>query len=88
MKQIAILEYEFQFEPGGDTWQRGFDFERDLIDFFAANRLDAELAEVTGGSGKRVFIISKMDQPESMAPVPVPQVQKGIQRALKDVGKV
>ena len=62
MKQLAIIEYTFIFEPSSETWQSGFEFERDLADFFAAHGLEANMVDVTGGATRRVIYISRMDK--------------------------
>lgn len=60
MKDFAILEYTFMFEPT-TTWQHGSQFENQLSDFFAANGYEANIMETKGGSGRRVIFLSKIE---------------------------
>ena len=66
MKNLAFLEYMFMFDPT-DTWQHGSQFERDLAGFFAAFGKEAEVVEVRGSSGRRVFVIKNMEKLDQMA---------------------
>ena len=85
MKQLAFLEYTYVFQPGSETWQRGFEFEKDLADFFAAHGLEATIVETVGGTGRRVIYIERMDKLDKMRQDQPPQ--KGIQQSLKNVMK-
>jgi len=60
--RLAFLEYTFVFQPGAQTWQRGFEFEKDLADFLAAHGLEAKIIETIGGTGRRVVLVEKMDK--------------------------
>ena len=60
MKQIALLEYTFMFDPV-TTWQRGSQFEKDLSDFFAAHGYEANILETTGNSNRRILYIEKIE---------------------------
>lgn len=86
MKQLAFLEYTYVFEPTAQTWQRGFEFEKDLADFFAAHGLEANIVETVGGSGRRVIYIAKIeDKLDKLRQAE--EKPKGIQQALKNVTK-
>lgn len=79
MKNIALLEYMFMFEPGS-TWQSGVDFERDLADFFAASGYEANWITTRGNSVKRVLFIQKIEQFPKLGnknPNLTPPVNKG-----------
>lgn len=68
MKQLALLQYIFLFEPGMDTWVRGFDFENDLDGFFSAYGYDMDVVDTTGGSGTRaIYLTKKQDKLEALS---------------------
>lgn len=73
MKNLAILDYTFIFEPSVETWQRGFDFERDLADYFSAHEFKADIVDVTGGSTRRVIYVSKIEKMDTPKPEEVKQ---------------
>jgi hypothetical protein len=85
-KQLAFLEYTFVFEPGAQTWQRGFEFEKDLADFLAAHGLDASITETIGGTGRRVIFIEGMDKmADLLNPIPNPPGRpKSVSSQLKE----
>ena len=60
MKQIALIDYTFMFDPV-TTWQRGSQFERDLENFFAAHGYEAEVVETTGNTNRRILYISRIE---------------------------
>ena len=89
MKQLAIIEYTFIFEPGSETWQSGFEFERSLADFLAAHGLEAQMVDVTGGATRRVIYVQKMDKlDEVRQAADKPQIppQVALNRMMNDLG--
>ncbi len=59
----AVLKYGFIFKTSDNVWNSMYDFERDLIDFFAAHQLEVEpISTVEGGTGERMLIIKKLDE--------------------------
>lgn len=83
-KTLAFLEYTFIFEPGAETWTRGMEFEKDLADFLAAHKLDADVVNTVGGTGRRVLYISSMEKLDKMRQ---DEPQKGVQKALSNAMK-
>lgn len=81
MKNIAILDYLFMFDPT-EGWSNGFYFERDLADFFAAHGFEARIVESTGGLSRRVVWLSKIEMPP-----PLPAPQRTVQKTLSDIAK-
>lgn len=80
MKNLAILEYMFMFDPA-DTWSHLNQFEGSLRDFFTQNGLEAQIvSSVNGQPGKRMLLIKKVDKiPEIKPPKqhdPKAQLQK------------
>ena len=84
-KKLAFLEYTFVFEPSAETWMKGFEFEKDIMDFLAANQLEAEVIDTVGGATRRVVYITSMDKMDKMRTDSEPQ--KGVQKALSNVMK-
>lgn len=81
MKNVAILEYMFIFDPS-EAWSNGFQFERDIADFFAAMGFQAEVLDVSGGSNRRVINLSKIEQMPKLENKPE---QVGPKQAIKQI---
>lgn len=81
MKEIAIVEYTFIFEPGV-TYTRGSEFENDLRVFFASHGYDAQAVQTTGGTGRRVMSIGAMQAPQQ------PKVESTQSNAVEQVRKI
>lgn len=63
MKDVAFLEYTFMFNPV-DTWQNLYQFEDQLAEFFKTKGLEANIVKtVAGQSGRRIMMISKIEEP-------------------------
>lgn len=59
MKQFALLEYTFLFDPSA-TWSHAFQFESDLAAFFKERGMEAQVVKtVDGGNGRKVLIIRR-----------------------------
>lgn len=83
MKQVAILEYTFLFDPE-ETWDSGSKFEANLADFFAAHGYEANVVETRGTSSRRVIHLTRMDKLEELAKNP-PRNNKSPQQILKQM---
>lgn len=83
MKEVAILEYMFMFDPGA-TWQTGSDFESDLIEFFAMHGKTVSIIDSTGTTHKRVVCISMADAFDN-PPIPELPKPRSVQEVLKRI---
>lgn len=78
--KIAILDYEFIFDPS-ETWSNGFQFEKDLSTFFEEHGFDANIIQPSGNSGKRVIHLERKQRVQ--APRPAPEGQQITQQVKK-----
>ncbi len=59
MKEYALLEYTFMFEPSA-SWSHAYQFEQDMAAFFRARGMEAQVVKtVEGGSGRKVLVIRR-----------------------------
>lgn len=78
MKTIAFLDYSFVFPLDS---MGGYEFERDLVDFFNQKGLDAQVIETKGGTGRRLFYITRRE----VTPMPIPTtIVKTPKQALRE----
>ena len=81
MKQLAIIEANFMFEPSSETWTNYYQFESSLKKYFDACGLEAQIIKTVdgGNSNKRFLFIQKKEMvlPDSKNPVGRPQTLKG-----------
>ena len=69
MKDYVFLEYMFIFEPKA-SWQRLYEFEKDLAKFFADHGLEAEVMRmIEGGSTRHALLIKKKEVIEEPKPL-------------------
>jgi hypothetical protein len=80
MKRLAILDYMFLFDPT-EGWSNGFQFERDLTDFFTAYGFTAEIIEPKGNAGRRVIHLDKIVEMPKLENKP----DRGPQHAIKNI---
>lgn len=83
MKQIAVLKYTIIFDPS-ETWTNGYQFEKDLADFFAAHGKEAQIVQSAGGTGERVIWISPLVAPIAQR-IPQPRETKSANEQIKQV---
>ena len=68
MKNIALLDYLFLFDPS-ETWSNLYQFEADLTRFFEERGLIVSVIKtVDGGTGRRILMIEKAQE------IPTPPV--------------
>lgn len=59
MKQVALLDYKFLFDPS-ECWSSVWEFESDIGKFFDACGLEAQIIKgVDGQAGARVIFLTK-----------------------------
>lgn len=79
MKQIALLEYAFMFDPS-KTWSSLSEFESLLVQFFQERDLDVEVVKgISGQNGRRMLLLSPIEKPGVSEKVSIPkngEVQK------------
>ena len=87
MKQVAFLEYSFIFDPS-ESWSNGFQFENQLSKFFAENGFEAQIVATSGGTGRRVIFLNKVEVIKTPEPkeeeTPVRRVEKAPNNSFKE----
>lgn len=74
MKQLAILEYNFFFEPSTETWTNLYQFEQSFAKYLLSCGLEAEVIKsIEGGISKRFMYIKK-------TPVSIPDPKNAVGR--------
>ena len=81
MKQVAFLEYSFIFDPS-EAWSNGYQFENQLAEFFGAYGFEAQIVATTGGTGRRVIFLKKV---EAIATPEPKQVEREANTDIKRV---
>ena len=74
-KKLAYLEYCFLFDPG-QLWTRASEFDKELLNFFEINGMDAEIITTVGSTAKKmIYLYKKNDNPKvpSTKPQPIPK---------------
>ena len=79
MKNIALLDYLFMFDPG-ETWSNLYQFEGDIMKFFEERGLMVTIVKtVDGGTGRRIMLIEK---PEEKVPEQPKLPQKTLNQTI------
>lgn len=62
MKQVAMLEYRFLFDPS-ETYSSLYEFEQAIVAFFDACGMETQKVKtIEGANGTRMLIITKKPQ--------------------------